>query len=145
MKIGIKEEENGGGRTSCQVLLTQEALLLWDLARGSYPFPSIKSIKRPLCLMARYVKVTAFLLELSSFIKLNVENLEDTEGKEVGMGRKLVLHIFKYFVVLHAVTFHPHPNSLSHMHPYAHDIFETPLNMPIGHKNIEYVTCFSNF
>lgn len=89
-KIGVKEEENGGGRTSCQVLLTQEALLLWDLAQGSYPFPSIKSIKRPLCLMARYVKVTAFLLELSSFIKLNVENLDDTEGKEVGMGRKLV-------------------------------------------------------
>lgn len=89
-KIGVKEEENGGGRTSCQVLLTQEALLLWDLAQGSYPFPSIKSIKRPLCLMARYVKVTVFLLELSSFIKLNVENLDDTEGKEVGMGRKLV-------------------------------------------------------
>lgn len=67
--------------------------------------------------MARYVKVTAFPLELSSFIKLNVENLDDTEGKEEGMGRKLVLHIFKYFVVLHAVMFHLYPNSLSHMHP----------------------------
>ena len=70
--------------------------------------------------MVRYVKVTAFPLELSSFIKLNVENLDVTEGKEEGMGRKLVLHIFKYFVVLHAVMFHPSPNSLSltctHMH-----------------------------
>lgn len=97
--------------------------------------------------MARYIKVTAFPLELSSFIKLNVENLGDTEAKEEGMGRKLVLHIFKYFVVLHADMFHAPPppapsSSLSHMHPHAHDIFETPLSMPIGHKNIEHVTCF---
>jgi len=40
-KIGVKEEEDGRERTSCQVLLTQEALLLWDLAWGSYSFPSI--------------------------------------------------------------------------------------------------------
>ena len=70
--------------------------------------------------MARYIKVTAFPLELSSFIKLNVENLGGTEAKEEGMGRKLVLHIFKYFVVLHADMFHPPPPAVSltctHMH-----------------------------
>lgn len=48
MKIGVKAEENGRGRTSCQIPLTQEALLLWDLAWGSCSFPSIKGIKRAL-------------------------------------------------------------------------------------------------
>lgn len=109
---------------------------------GSYPFPSIKSIKRPLCLMARYVKVTAFLLELSSFIKLNVENLDDTEGRRWGWGGQFYIfsNILWSFMPLCST---PPQLSLSHA-PTCTRYLWAALNMPIGHKNIEYVTCFSN-
>lgn len=120
------------------VPLTQVALLLWDSSQWSYFFPpqsreKCRVLKGQFVWMARNVKVTTFPPQLSSFIKLNLENLD--EAKEKGVGRKLVLNISKYFVVLHADTLYPP----THMHIHTHDTVEIPLNMPTEHTTTEHI------
>lgn len=91
--------KSGGGRTSRPVSSTQVAVLCVINPSYAISFPSIEGKSRVLkgqCTwMTRYVKVITFALELSPFIKFDVENLHSTEAKEKEKGEEETS--FRYF------------------------------------------------